>query len=234
MRQWRTAICAGVILATAGTGWAATKQEERLEDAHRVFQQIMDTPDKGVPQDLLARAACVGILPSVKKLAIGFGGQHGAGFVFCRKNRGKGAWGPPSGFSMSGGSFGLQLGASATDYVLLFMNQDGMEKLLQDKFTLGADAAVAAGPVGRNASAATDAQMTAKVLSYSRSKGLFGGVALTGAVLRPSGDDNEALYGRKISARQLLIEGTVASPRAAQPLLQLLTKYSAGQTKKSP
>ncbi|OFV91068.1 MAG: hypothetical protein A3H28_04200 [Acidobacteria bacterium RIFCSPLOWO2_02_FULL_61_28] len=234
MRQWRTAIWAGVILATAGTGWAATKQEERLEDAHRVFQQIMDTPDKGVPQDLLARAACVGIIPSVKKLAIGFGGQHGAGFVLCRKNRGKGAWGPPSGFSMSGGSFGLQLGVSATDYVLLIMNPDGMEKLLQDKFTLGADAAVAAGPVGRNASAATDAQMTAKVLSYSRSKGLFGGLALNGAVLRPSGDDNEALYGRKISARQLLIEGTVASPRAAQPLLQLLTKYSASQTKKAP
>src|SRR3990167_3065472 len=203
MRPWRTAIWAGVILATAGTGWAATKQEERLEDAHRVFQQIMDTPDKGVPQDLLARAACIGVIPSVKKLAIGFGGQHGAGFVICRKNRGKGAWGPPSGFSMSGGSFGLQLGASATAYVLLFMNTDGIEKLLQDKFTLGADAAVAAGPVGRNATAATDAQMTAKVLAYSRSKGLFAGIALNGAVLRPSGDDNKELYGRKISARQL-------------------------------
>ena len=234
MRQWKTAVLAWAALATAGTGWAATKQEERLEDAHRVLQQIMDTPDKGVPQDLLARAACVGILPSVKKLAVGFGGQHGAGFVLCRKNQGKGAWGAPSGFSMSGGSFGLQLGASATDYVLLIMNQDGMEKLLQDKFTLGADAAVAAGPVGRNASAATDAQMTAKVLSYSRSKGLFGGLALNGAVLRPSGDDNEVLYGKKVSARQLLIEGTVAPPRSAQPLIQLLTKFSAGQSKKAP
>src|SRR3972149_12123490 len=174
MRQWRTAIWAGVILATAGTGWAATKQEERLEDAHRVFQQIMDTPDRGVPQDLLARAACVGIIPSVKKLAIGIGGQHGAGFVLCRKDRGKGAWGPPSGFSISGGSFGLQLGYSATDFVLLFMNADGVEKLLQDKFTLGADAAVAGGPVGRTASAATDAQMAAKILSYSRNKDLVG------------------------------------------------------------
>ena len=234
MRRWTTVVLAWIVLVSAGTAWGATKQEERLEDARQVLEQIMGTPDKGIPEDLVARAACIGIIPSVKKFAIGFGGQHGAGFVLCRKNRGTGPWGPPSGFSMSGGSFGLQLGASATDYVLLFMNQDGMEKLLQDKFTLGADAAVAAGPVGRNASAATDAQMTAKVLSYSRSKGLFGGVALTGAVLRPSGDDNEALYGRKISARQLLIEGTVASPRAAQPLLQLLTKYSAGQTKKSP
>jgi len=234
MRQWNKAVLAWVVLVTAGTGWSATKQEERLEDARQVLQQIMDTPDKGVPQDLLARAACVGIIPSVKKLAIGFGGQHGAGFVLCRRNRGTGAWGPPSGFSMTGGSFGLQLGASATDYVLLFMNQDGMEKLLQDKFTLGADAAVAAGPVGRSATAATDAQMTAKVLSYSRSKGLFGGVALTGAVLRPSGDDNEALYGKKVSPRPLLLEGTIAPPRAAQPLIQLLSKYSASQTKKAP
>lgn len=234
MRRESLAVMACVILAAAAASRAASKQEERLEDARQVLQQIMDTPDKGVPQDLLARAACVGIIPSVKKLAIGFGGQHGAGFVLCRKNRGTGAWGAPSGFSMSGGSFGLQLGASATDYVLLFMNQDGVEKLLQDKFTLGADAAVAAGPVGRNASAATDAQMTAKVLSYSRSKGLFGGVALNGAVLRPSGDDNEALYGKKVPARQLLLEGTIAPPRSAQPLLQLLTKYSAGQTKKAP
>src|SRR3990167_7644765 len=196
------AMTAGMLLLAA-TVWGSEKQDERLKQAQAVFQAIMDTPDRGIPQDLLARAACVGVIPSVKKLAIGIGVQHGSGYILCRKSGGKGPWGPPSGFSMSGGSFGLQLGVSATDYVLLFMNQDGMEKLLQDKFTLGADAAVAAGPVGRNASAATDAQMTAKVLSYSRSKGLFGGVALTGAVLRPSGDDNEALYGRKISARQL-------------------------------
>lgn len=234
MRQWSTAVLAWAVLVSASTSRAASKQEERLADARQVFQQIMDTPDKGVPQDLLARAACIGIIPSVKKLAIGFGGQHGAGFVLCRRNRGAGAWGAPSGFSITGGSFGLQLGASATDYVLLFMNQDGVQKLLQDKFTLGADAAVAAGPVGRSATAATDAQMTAKVLSYSRSKGLFGGVALNGAVLRPSGDDNEALYGKKISPRQLLLEGTIAPPASAQPLIQLLSKYSAGQTKKAP
>jgi lipid-binding SYLF domain-containing protein len=192
----------------------------------------MDTFDKGIPRDLLARAACIGIIPSVKKLAIGFGGQHGSGYVICRRNNGKGPWGAPSGFSMSGGSFGLQLGASATDFVLLFMNADGVEKLLQDKFTLGTDASVAAGPVGRTAAAATNAQMAAKILSYSRSKGLFAGIALNGAVLRPSGDDNEELYGRKVDPRAILITGSVGVPSAAAPLVQLLTKYSAGQSAK--
>jgi len=229
MRRFLTIgfLAAGVLFA--GTAWGASKQEERLQDAQQVFQQIMDTPEKGIPQDLLARAACVGIIPSVKKFAFGFGGRHGAGYVICRKNNGTGAWGSPSGFSISGGSFGLQIGFSATDFVLLFMNMDGIEKLLQDKFTLGADAAVAGGPVGRTASAATDAQMTAKVLAYSRSKGLFAGVALEGAVLRPSGDDNKALYGREVSPRAILVEGNVAPPPSAQLLLGLLNKYSPSQ-----
>jgi len=234
MCRWTTVVLAWVVLVSAGTAWGATKQEERLEDARQVLEQIMGTPDKGIPEDLVARAACIGIIPSVKKFAIGFGGQHGAGFVLCRKNRGTGSWGPPSGFSMSGGSFGLQLGASATDYVLLFMNQDGVEKLLQDKFTLGADASVAAGPVGRNATAATNAQMAAKILGYSRSKGLFAGLALNGAVLRPSGSDNESLYGRKVSPRDLLLGGNIGAPASAQPLIQLLTKYSAGRTRRAP
>lgn len=232
MSRWTAAILACVVLTSAGTAWGATKQEERLADARLVFEQIMGTPEKGVPQDLLARAACIGIIPSVKRFAIGIGGQHGAGFVLCRKNGGTGAWGAPSGFSMSGGSFGLQLGASATDYVLLFMNQDGVEKLLQDKFTLGADASVAAGPVGRSATAATNAQMAAKILGYSRSKGLFAGLALNGAVLRPSGDDNEALYGRKVSPRDLLIVGNIAPPASAGPLIQLLTQSSSGQSRR--
>ena len=227
----RTVLVVGVAVS-ATEAWSVSKQEQRLQEAHRVLRQIMNTPEKGIPQDLLARSYCVGIIPSVKKLALGFGGRHGAGFVLCRKDRGKGAWGPPSGFSISGGSFGLQLGYSATDFVLLFMNDDGMEKLLQDKFTLGADANVAAGPVGRTASAATDAQLTAKVLAYSRSKGLFAGVALEGAVLRPSGDDNQALYGRKISAKELLLNGTAAPPASAGPLIQELTKYSSSQSKK--
>ncbi|MGH9785789.1 MAG: lipid-binding SYLF domain-containing protein [Terriglobia bacterium] len=230
--KWTTTFLACVALGSTSNAWSQSKQVERLEDARQVFEQIMGTPEKGIPTDLLARAACVGIIPSVKKFAIGFGGQHGAGFVLCRRNGGKGAWGAPSGFSMSGGSFGLQLGASATDYVLLFMNQDGVEKMLQDKFTLGADAAVAAGPVGRNATVATNAQMAAKILGYSRSKGLFAGLALNGAVLRPSGDDNEALYGRKVSPRDLLIAGTIAAPASAQPLIQLLTRASSGQSRR--
>ena len=234
MRRRLTASLILGFLVSVGTAWGASKQEERLQNAQEVFQQIMDTPDKAIPDDLLARAVCIGIIPSVKKVALGFGGRHGAGYVLCRKNKGKGSWGPPSGFSMSGGSFGLQLGVSATDFVLLFMNEDGVNKLLQDKFTLGADASVAAGPVGRTAGVATDAQMTAKILGYSRSKGLFAGAALEGAVLRPSGDDNKELYGKKISARELLLEGNLAPPAAARPLIGLLTKYSAGQTKKAP
>jgi len=230
--MWTVALLACAMLTVTNGVWGQSeKQVERLGNAQEVFEAIMGTPDKGIPEDLLARAACVGIIPSVKKFAIGFGGQHGSGYVLCRRG-GTGAWGAPSGFSMSGGSFGLQLGASATDYVLLFMNQDGVKELLQDKFTLGADASVAAGPVGRNAAAATNAQMSAKILGYSRSKGLFAGLALNGAVLRPSGDDNKELYGRDVDPRYLLIEGTVAAPAAAQPLINLLTRYSSGQNKK--
>ena len=229
--KWTAAfLSCGLILS--GTAWGQEKQIERLQNAQEVFEAIMATPDKGIPEDLIARAACIGIIPSVKKFAIGFGGQHGAGYVLCRQNEGTGSWGAPSGFSMSGGSFGLQLGASATDYVLLFMNRDGVRELLQDKFTLGADASVAAGPVGRNATAATNAQMAAKILGYSRSKGLFAGLALNGAVLRPSGDDNEDLYGKKVEPRYLLLEGTIPPPAAAQPLIQLLNRYSSGQDKK--
>jgi lipid-binding SYLF domain-containing protein len=232
MRGLKCLVLAAVMSLAAGASWGATKQEERLQDAQTVLQEIMDTPEKGIPTDLLSRAACVAVIPSVKRFAIGFGGQHGAGYVLCRKDNGTGAWGPPSGFSMSGGSVGLQLGFSATDYVLLFMSTDGIEKLLQDKFTLGADASVAAGPVGRNATAATDAQMTAKVLGYSRSKGLFAGLALNGAVLRPSGDDNKELYGKEMNPKDILLAGTVAPPAAANGLIQLLMKHAPASTKK--
>lgn len=228
-----TTVVALFLAGQLSTAWGASKQEERLAKSAEVLQQIMDTPDKGIPADLLVRAACIGIIPSVKKFALGFGGRHGAGFVLCRKNRGTGAWGPPSGFSISGGSFGLQLGFSATDYVLLFMNVDGVDKLLSDKFMLGADAAVAAGPVGRTAEAATDAQMTAKILGYSRSKGLFAGLALEGAVLKPSGGDNKSLYGREIDPRDLLLTGNVAAPPSAGTLIQMLSRYSGEKSKKA-
>jgi lipid-binding SYLF domain-containing protein len=228
-------VAAVILMVVVGAGtavWGANKQQERLAESARVFQEIMNTPDKGIPADLIDRSACIGIFPSVKKLAFVVGGEHGAGYILCRGNGGKGAWGAPSGFSVSGGSFGFQIGGSATDLVLLIMNQDGVEKLLQDKFTLGADASVAAGPVGRSAAANTDAQMTAKVLSYSRSKGLFAGLALDGAVLRPSGDDNEELYGKKMEPKDILLDGKVGPPASAGKLISILNKYSSGQTKK--
>ena len=214
----------------AGAAWAATQQEERLQNATAVLTEIMNTPDRGIPQDLLDKCACIGIIPSVKKFAFGFGGRFGSGYVLCKKGGNRGAWGPPSAFSMRGGSFGLQLGFSATDFVLLFMNLGGIEKLLQDKFTLGADASVAGGPVGRTASAATDIQLSAQILSYSRSKGLFAGVALEGAVLRPSADDNETLYGRQVVAKDLLLTGNIAPPPIAEALIQLLSRYTAVTT----
>ena len=231
MRQ-ATAVFLLAAVIGAPVVWGANKQEERLAESAKVFQEIMNTPDQGIPADLIKRSACIGIFPSVKKLAFVVGGEHGAGFILCRGNDGKGAWGAPSGFSISGGSFGFQIGGSATDLVLLVMNKDGVQKLLQDKFTLGADASVAAGPVGRSANADTDAQMTAKVLSYSRSKGLFAGLALDGAVLRPSGDDNEALYGKKMEPKDILIDGKVGAPASAGKLIGILNKYSSAQTKK--
>lgn len=232
MRKAIRLTCAmlSLLLASHFTpAWGKSKQVERLERSAEVFQEIMNTPDSGIPDELLDRAACIGIIPSVKKFALGFGGRHGAGYVICRANHGKGPLARLSGFSISGGSFGLQLGFSATDYVLLFMNTVGMEKLLQDKFTLGGDVSVAAGPVGRTAAAATDAQMHAKILGYSRSKGLFAGLALEGAVLRPSPNDNEELYGREVSAKELLVEGTLPPPAAAQPLLRALAGYRSTQ-----
>ena len=233
MCRFVTAISLFGFLVATNSVWSANKQEERLGQAKEVFQQIMDTPDKGIPQDLLERSMCVGIIPNVLKGAFIVGAAHGAGYVLCRKNDGKGPWGPPSGFSISEGSFGLQIGGSATDFVLLFMNKDGVQKLLQDKFKLGADASIAAGPVGRTATAATDAQMSAKVLSYSRSKGVFAGLALDGAVMEPSAGDNEALYGKKISPKELLLDGNVPPPASARPLLQILDKYSSKETKKA-
>jgi lipid-binding SYLF domain-containing protein len=222
MPRLQQIVSALLIVALPGTAWGATEQEERLERSIQVLREIMDAPDSSIPRDLLARSECVGIIPSVVKFAFIFGARHGAGYVVCRKESGKGPWGAPAAFKISGGSFGLQLGVSATDFVLLFMNHAGVEKLLEDKFTLGADASVAGGPVGRTASAATDVQLTAQILSYARSKGLFAGLALEGAVLRPSNEDNERLYGSKVTARQILIDATVPMPSGAETLARLL------------
>jgi len=230
MRSFCSMILVLSLALPFSVAWGATEQEERLQNATEVLTEIMATPDRGIPQDLLAKCACIGIIPSVKKFAFGFGGRFGSGYVVCKKGGNRGAWGPPSAFSIRGGSFGLQLGFSATDFVLLFMNLGGIEKLLQDKFTLGANASVAGGPVGRTASAATDIQLRAQILSYSRSKGLFAGVALEGAVLRPSVDDNEELYGRKVAAKDLLLVGNTPPPAIAEPLIQLLALHTTVTT----
>jgi len=201
------------------------KTEERLHDATALFNEIMGTPDRAIPQDLLEKAHCIVLVPGVKKAAFGFGGKYGRGFVMCRKKSGVG-WGAPGAVRVEGGSFGFQIGVSSTDVVLLVMNPRGMDKLLTSKFTLGGDASVAGGPVGRSASAQTDAMMHAEILSWSRSKGLFAGLSLEGATLRNDIDENESMYGKRWNNRQI-VGGEVTPPPAAANLMQVLNKYSS-------
>jgi SH3 domain-containing YSC84-like protein 1 len=211
------------LLATA-VGLLADTAQERLRDAADMFHEIMATPDKGIPQDLLAKASCVVLVPGMKKGAFIVGAQYGKGFAICRTA--DGGWGAPAAIKVEGGSVGFQIGGSSTDVVMLVMNESGMRKLNRDKFTLGADASIAAGPVGRTAAASTDANMSAEILSWSRSKGLFAGIALNGATLRPDMDDNKELYGQRLNSKEILMTNT-APPEAARPLLDELKKYSS-------
>ena len=204
-------------LAAAGT-------QERLSDAAGLFNEVMAIPEKAIPQELLQKAACIVLVPGVKKAAFGFGAKFGRGFVVCRKDSGTG-WGPPGAVRVEGGSFGFQLGVSSTDVILLVMNERGMKKLLSSKFTLGADASVAGGPVGRSGAAYTDAMMHAEILSYSRSKGLFAGLSLEGATLRNDIDENEAMYGKRWTNKEILTSG-LEPPKAAAELVSGLNKYS--------
>jgi lipid-binding SYLF domain-containing protein len=213
-----------LILSAAAIAAAAETAAERLNVSAEVFQQVMNTPDKGIPQDLLAKAQCVIVVPGLKKGAFVVGGQYGRGFAECRHADGMG-WGAPGAVRVEGGSVGFQIGGSSTDVVMLVMNQRGMDRLLGDKFTLGADASVAAGPVGRTANADTDVRMTAEILAWSRSKGLFAGISLSGATLRPDEEVNAELYGRKIGNRDVL-NGGVEPPPAAHSLRAELDKYS--------
>jgi lipid-binding SYLF domain-containing protein len=213
----------------SSTALLADTVQERLGDATAVFSEIMGTPDKGIPQDLLEKAQCVVIVPSLKKGAFVVGGEFGRGFVECRKS-GAG-WGAPAAIRMEGGSVGFQIGGSSTDVVMLVMNQRGMDRLLSDKFTLGADASVAAGPVGRTAAAETDTRLTAEILAWSRAKGLFAGIALKGATLRPDEKENASLYGHSMTNREILT-GNMAPPAAASQLIAELDKYSS--RKESP
>jgi lipid-binding SYLF domain-containing protein len=205
------------------------KTAERLDDAANLFSEIMGTPDRSIPQDLLAKAPCIVLVPGLKKAALGFGGKFGRGYSICRDASGEG-WGAPAAIRVEGGSFGLQIGVSSSDVVLLIMNEGGMRKLTSSKFTVGADATAAAGPVGRNATAQTDAYMSAEILSWSRSKGLFAGISLDGATLRNDLDENQIMYGQKWTSKQILGSGA-KSPDMAAKLIAELNKYSPKQKK---
>src|SRR5712672_96419 len=189
----------------AGTGllFAASDAPKRLDAAADVVTEIMASPDKGIPQDLLDKSECVVIVPGLKKGAFIIGGKYGKGFISCRSNAGPG-WSSPAGVKVEGGSFGFQIGGSETDAIMLVMNKRGSEKLLSSKFTLGADASVAAGPVGRSSPADTDLKLQAENLTYSRSRGVFAGIALNGATLRPDQEANAELYGGRLTNRQIL------------------------------
>ena len=203
---------------------AAATATDRLKEATDLFEEIMSIPEKSIPQDLLEKAECVVLVPGVKKAAFGIGGKYGKGFITCRQEAA--GWGAPGSVRMEGGSFGFQIGVSSTDVVLLVMNKRGVDKLLTSKFTLGADASVAGGPVGRSASAHTDAMMHAEILSWSRSRGAFAGVALDGATLRNDLDDNRELYGQRYDNKEIVTGNKVKPPEAAAKLLSTLAKYS--------
>jgi SH3 domain-containing YSC84-like protein 1 len=210
--------------ALSATMLSAETAQERLQDSAAVFSEIMRTPDRGIPQDLLARASCVIIVPGLKKGAFIVGAEYGRGFAECRRPGGLG-WGPPAAVRMEGGSFGLQIGGSSTDIVLLVMNQRGMDRLMTDKFTIGADASAAAGPVGRTANAATDLELHAEILAWSRARGAFAGISLNGATMRPDNDVNAELYGRKMSNREVLTSN-MPPPEGARRLITELDRYS--------
>jgi len=201
--------------------------EKRLDSSARVLKEVMGAPDKGIPKDLLGKAACVVVVPGVKKGAFIVGAKYGRGFIVCRKTGG--GWSAPAGVKIEGGSVGFQIGGSETDVVMLVMNEGAIDKLLSSKFTIGADASATAGPVGRTASAATDVQLHAQLLTYSRSRGLFAGVSLEGATLRPDDDANKDLYGKEMSNKDIVM-GDMAAPSVAAKLLAELNKYSAHRT----
>ena len=194
----------------------------RLGNATTVLDEMAGAPDKGIPTSLLQKARCVVIIPGVKKGAIGIGGQYGRGYLSCRKQ--EGGWSAPGGIRIEGGSVGLQIGGSDTDVILLVMNQRGIDRLLSSRFTVGADAAVAAGPVGRQASAQTDATMMAEILAWSRSRGIFAGISLQGSTLREDNGENKELYGKEVPNREI-VTGKIAAPEAAAGLLRALSKF---------
>ena len=217
-----------VLVCVSSITLLAETAAERLGKSAAVLKEVMAAPDQGIPEDLLESAYCVIIVPNEKQVAFGVGGKYGRGFAVCRTSVGAN-WGPPAAVRIEGGSVGFQIGASETDVVMLVMDQRSMNGILSSKFTLGGAAEVAAGPVGRSSTAQTDATMRAKILSYSRSRGVFAGVALTGATLRQDLDENQEMYSRKIENKNILNSG-LKTPAGAEELIALLNKYSRKET----
>jgi len=231
MRNFLAATLTATLAATLTTAPLLAKDNEpfkRLDEAATVLAEVMATPDKGIPEDMLGNAHCIVIVPGLKTAAFVVGGKYGKGYISCRK--GAAGWSAPATVRIEGGSVGFQIGGSETDLIMLVMNARGVDKLLESKFTLGGEGSVAAGPVGRTATAQTDAQMKAEILSWSRSQGLFAGLALQGATLRPDLDDNAAIYGKKLTSRQI-VTGKVRVPKSASRLITMLNKYSPREKK---
>ncbi len=203
------------------------KIADRLWESSKVVDELIQAPDSDIPRDLLSKAECVGVIPGLKKAALGIGGELGRGAVSCKKDGGKGPFGPPAMISLTGGSFGFQIGGQETDVVLLFMTPTSFKHLMKDKVKLGVDASAAGGPKGRTAAASTNATMRAEILTYSRSRGAFAGVSLNGAVLRPDNDANQNLYGRKVEVKELVEQGNVAIPEAASKFIQSVSQAAS-------
>jgi lipid-binding SYLF domain-containing protein len=205
------------------------KIADRLWESSKVVDELVKAPDSDIPKDLLKKAECIAVIPGLKKAALGFGGELGKGAVSCKKDGGKGPFGAPALISLTGGSFGFQLGAQETDVVMLFMNPDGFKYLMRDKVTLGVDASAAGGPKGREASAETNATMRSEILTYSRARGLFAGISLKGAALRPDKDANKKLYGKEIEVKELVETGSVEIPEPAKKFVQSVSQASSGR-----
>src|SRR5215813_7991234 len=224
MKKNFTALLCGLLLSTLIQ--AQEHEKDRLKHSGEVLQEILNIPDD-LPKSVLDKSECVIVIPSVKKFALGIGGNYGRGAMTCRGGANfTGAWGPPAMVALEGGNIGLQLGGQATDFVLLVVNPKGIDSILRSKVKLGADAAAAAGPKGRDAQAATDVLMHAEILTYSRSRGLFAGISLDGSTLRPDNSASEKVYGRKITAREIVIQHKVGTPAAGQLLVSTLQKAS--------
>lgn len=221
-----------VLLCSAFGAYAQDKEDDRMKNSYTVLKEILDTPDKGIPLDLLHKSECVIVYPSVLKAAFIVGGSYGRGVITCRTGQNHtGPWSAPAMFALEGGSFGLQIGGQATDFVLLVMNDSGADSVLSSKVKIGADASAAAGPVGRDTSAETDIVMKAEILSYSRARGVFAGVSLEGSTMRADDGANKTVYGKELSAKQIVQGGAVKIPAAGQPLIHLLDKVSPHHAK---